>query len=75
MQNKTCDSSSKQTAVGTTPAKIPQVDRKPIICFTCHQQGHKSPQCPKKQQGRVYRDTIPSDSVKSLRNNEVMGEV
>ena len=69
------DSSPKQTTAVATPAVTPQVDKKPVVCFSCHQVGHKSPQCPKQQQGSVNRIKIPVDCVKALGNNEVMAEM
>ena len=31
-----------------TPTLTTKTDKKPIVCFNCHQVGHKSLQCPKK---------------------------
>ena len=41
-----------------------------VTCFSCHQKGHKSPQCPQKH---VKRIQIPADDLVSLRDNELMG--
>ena len=37
---------SHGATLGVPPA-TPRTERKPIVCFNCHQAGHKSPQCPK----------------------------
>ena len=63
---------SKATPVAITSP--PQHDTKPVVCFSCHVVGHKSPQCPKKQIGSVKRVEIPVDKVKALSTNEVMAE-
>ena len=52
-----------------------QADRKPVVCFSCHQVGPKSPQCPKRQQGNIKRIQIPADGVTALAYNEVMGQI
>ena len=62
-------------AVTFTSTTLPQVDKKPVVCFSCHEIGHKSPQCPKRQKGTVKRIKFPVDCVKSLGKNEVMAEV
>ena len=46
-------------------------ERKPIVCFSCHQVGHKSPNCPKKQQAMVKRIRIQIETLKKLKDNEV----
>ena len=38
--------SQKQTPAVTTPVTTPQVDRKPIVCFSCYHVEHKSPPIP-----------------------------
>ena len=58
-----------------TPVTSPQAETKPVVCFSCHEVGHKSPQCPKKQKRTVKRIEIPTDSVKALRSNKVMAEI
>ena len=63
------------TPVGPTVAQWQQREKKPIMCFVCHQVGHKSPQCPKKQQSSVKRIQIPVDCVKVLGRHEVMGSI
>ena len=46
-------------------------DRKTVVCFTSHQKGHKSPQCPQKVT-RVKRIQIP---VVPLKHNELFGNI
>ena len=48
--------------------------RKDITCFSCHQKGHKSPQCPQKQT-HIKKIQIPSYKVVPLRGNELFGSV
>ena len=45
-------------------------DRKTVVCFTCHQKGHKSPQCPQKVTS-VKRIQIPMNKVVPLKHNEL----
>ena len=61
----------------TTPQTLGKqpVDKKPVVCFTCHQVGHKSPSCPKRQQAAVKRIGIPIAMVKKLKHNEVFTTV
>ena len=68
---------SDKTSV-TTPQTLgtQPVDKKPVVCFTCHQVGHKSPSCPKRQQAAVKRIGIPIvATVKKLKHNEVFATV
>ena len=58
-------------SVNNTPTR--QVKRE-ITCFTCQQKGHKSPQCPQRQ-NQVKRIHIPSDKVIPLKKNELFGFV
>ena len=55
-----------------TPVATPQADAKPVVCFSCHEVGHKSRQCPKYSLKRIQ---IPVDCVKALGKNEVMADV
>ena len=48
--------------------------RKEITCFSCHQKGHKLPQCPQKQT-HIKRIQIPSNKAIPLRDNELFGSV
>ena len=59
----------------TTPTITPKTDKKLIICFNCHQAGHKSPQCTKKLTNTVKRIQIPINRVKPLKDNEVMATI
>ena len=52
---------------GSRPAK------REVTCFLCHQKGHKSPQCPQKQQVKWVQ--IPAKDVVRLRDNELMGSL
>jgi len=49
-------------------------ERKPIVCFVCHQQGHKSPQCLKRET-TVKHFQIPINQVVTLKQNEVFGKI
>ena len=58
--------------------------RKLIVCFSCHQVGHKSPNCLKKQQAMLHahkythrkrRIRIPIQILKKLNDNEVFTTV
>ena len=76
------DNTYKQTPVAGTQSKsiivptgAPLTEKKPIVCLACHQVGHKSPQCPKRQQGSVKIIQIPVDYVKALRENEIMAQI
>ena len=63
---------------GVTQNQTPQVtasrEKKPVVCFSCQQVGHKSPNCPKKLPS-VKRIQIPMSKVVSLKPNEVLGTV
>ena len=45
-----------------------------VTCFRCRQQGHISPNCPKKT-SKVKRVKVREDQIESLRRNEVFGAV
>jgi len=51
------------------------VDKKPVVCFTCHQVRHKSPSCLKGQQTANKRIGIPIATLKKLKHNEVIATV
>ena len=48
--------------------------KREITCFNCRQKGHKSPQCPLRQ-NQVKRIEIPSDKVVELKQNELFGAI
>ena len=52
-----------------------QSEVKPIVCYTCHEVGHKSPQSPKCTKDNVKRVAIPKDEIVHMAPNEVMSEV
>ena len=60
-----------QPSVTTTPGRM---GKKEFTCFLCHQKGHKSPQCPQKQ-NHVRRVQIPSSKIVALRDNELFGSI
>ena len=65
------------TVMGTEPQvtnKTPG-NRKPIVCFSCHQAGLKSSNCPKKQQAAVKRIQIPIKMLKKLKHNDIIAKV
>ena len=67
-----------ETLTSTTPQVTNKTsgDKKPIVCFSCHQVGHKSPNCPKRQQqASVKRIQIPIKTLKKMKDNEVMAIV
>ena len=49
-------------------------DRKPIVCFTCQQKGHKSPQCPQKAT-KIKRIEIPRNKIVQLKRNKLFGSI
>ena len=51
------------------------VDVKPIVCFTCHEVGHKSLQCPKRPKDKVKWVVIPENKIVHLARNDVMSEI
>ena len=55
------------------PAMV-KTEKRQVTCFTCHQKGHKSPQCPQKV-SQVRRVQIPSSKVVALKDNELFGSV
>ena len=75
--------SERQLIVPTQPKKVltkPSVtttsrpERKTVVCFACHQKGHKSPQCPQKVT-RVKRIQIPMNKAVPLKCNEFFGSI
>ena len=65
------------TVMGTAPQvtnKTPG-NRKPIVCFSCHQAGLKSSNCPNKQHAAVKRIQIPLKTLKKLKHNDVITKV
>ena len=61
--------------VTTTPSveSSSRPDRKTVVCFTCHQKGHKSPQCPQNVT-RVKRIQIPLNKIVPLADITVVPE-
>ena len=53
------DNQKQTPLVTTTPT--PHVDKEEIVCYSCYEVGHKSPQCPKKKKGTVKRIEILVD--------------
>ena len=49
-------------------------EKKQIVCFVCHQKGHKSPQCPQKV-NKVKRIQIPRNEIVPLKQNELFGSI
>ena len=52
----------------------PQKESKPIVCFTCKETGHKSPQCPRKKD-KIKKVIIKVDKVEKLAVNYVMATI
>ena len=50
-------------------------DLSQVTCFKCRQQGHISPNCPKKTSSKVKRVKVREDLIERLRSNEVFGAV
>ena len=50
-------------------------DLSQVTCFRCRQQGHISPNCPKKPTSKVRRVRIQEDLIQTLKENEVFGAV
>ena len=50
-------------------------DLSQVTCFRCRQQGHISPNCPKKPASKVRRVRIQEDLIQTLKENEVFGAV
>ena len=48
---------------------------KPLVCFSCRELGHKSPQCPNKRKEKVKRIKILPELVECLAENNVMASV
>ena len=46
-----------------------------IVCFTCREVGHKSPQCPKRPKDKVKRVLIPDNKIVHLAANDVMSHI
>ena len=62
-----------------TPSQNPtpvanRPEKKQVTCFTCHQKGHKSPQCPQKI-AQVRKVQIPYNQIVPLKENELFGLV
>ena len=55
------------------PAVV-KTEKRQVTCFTCHQKGHKSHQCPQKV-SQVRRVQILSNKVVALKDNELFGSV
>ena len=51
----------------------PRSVKREITCFNCQQKGHKSPQCPLKQQVKCVQ--VPTAQPVVLKDNELMGSV
>ena len=60
----------KQPSTNVNP-----VDVKPIVCFSCQEVGHKSPQCPKRPKDKVKRVLIPECKIVHLAVNDVMATI
>ena len=45
-----------------------------MVCFTCQQKGHKSPQCPQRT-NKVKIIQIPINRVVPLKQNELFGSI
>ena len=58
-----------------TSTNVSSSDVKPIVCYTYHEVGHKSPQCPKRPKDKVKRVAIPVDKIVPLAQNDVMSEI
>ena len=50
-------------------------DMTQVTCFRCRQQGHISPNCPKKPASKVRRVRIQENLIQTLKENEVFGAV
>ena len=50
-------------------------DMSKVTCFHCRQQGHISPNCPKKTAAKVKKVKVREDLIEKLRTNEVFGAV
>ena len=50
-------------------------DMSQVTCFRCRQQGHISPNCPKKPSSKVKRVQVTEDLIEMLKENEVFGAV
>ena len=69
-----------QTEQPLTRLEIPKAtrgerDMSQVTCFRCRQQGHISPNCPKKPSSRVKRVQVTEDLIEMLKENEVFGAV
>ena len=60
-----------QPSVSSTPSKYV---KREVTCFSCHQKGYKSPQCPLRQT-QVKKMQIPADKVRLLGGNDLFGSV
>ena len=50
-------------------------DMSQVTCFRCRQQGHISPNCPKKPTSKIKRVQVNEDLIETLKENEVFGAV
>ena len=50
-------------------------DMSQVTCFRCRQQGHISPNCPKKPASKIKRVQVTEDLIQTLKENEVFGAV
>ena len=55
----------KQASTSVNPTEM-----KPIVCFTCREVGHKSPQCPKRPRDKGKRVLIPENKIVHLAAND-----
>ena len=53
----------------------PDRDMSEVTCFRCRQQGHISPNCPKRTTPKVRRVLVQEQLIESLGRNEVFGAV
>ena len=59
--------SHKQNSTNISPTDV-----KPVVCFSCRELGHKSPQCSKNSNDKMKRLLIPEDKIEQLATNDVM---
>ena len=62
------------TAEASRPGKQFQRPLAETTCFSCHQKGHISPNCPTKK-SKVKKVTVQESKLESLKHNEVFGSV
>ena len=63
---------TKETPKATRPGER---DMSQVTCFRCRQQGHISPNCPRKTSSKVKRVKLREDLIEKLRSSEVFGAV